>query len=128
MTGTEPAVTAETAETAPPRGELHINRAVLRKIAERTADLHPDSARKPRRVAGIATGGRGAEARLTGPDDAVRVRLDVALRYPAEAETAARGIREQVTEELRRLADCRVRRVDVAVSALVPQRRKPEVD
>lgn len=128
MTSTEPASTAESTGTAAPRGELHINRAVLRKIAEHAADRHPDSARRPRRVAGVAAGGRGAEARLSGPDDAVHVRLDLALRYPADADAAAGGIREQVTEELRRLADCRVRRVDVAVSALVPQRRKPEVE
>lgn len=110
------------------RGALEIHRAVLRKIAEHAADAVPGSARVRRRVAGVGLGTQGASARLAGPDRELRVRLDIALRYPVPVPEAVHAVREQVTGELERLAGCRVRSVEVTVSALVPAGEESRVE
>ncbi|MGP4017400.1 Asp23/Gls24 family envelope stress response protein [Saccharopolyspora sp. 5N708] len=102
------------------RGRLQISRTVLRKIAEHAADQDPGSARTRRRIAGVGLGEQGASAQLSGPDDALRVRLDLALRYPAPLRETVASVRKRVGEELRRIADYRVRAIDVTVSALIP--------
>jgi uncharacterized alkaline shock family protein YloU len=110
------------------RGRLEISRTVLRRIAEHVADGVPGSTRVPRRIAGVGVGEHGASARVSGPDQELAVRLDVALSYPAPVRRTAQAVRERVGEELRRLADCEVRRVDVTVSALVPAGRRARVE
>ncbi|GAA4614340.1 Asp23/Gls24 family envelope stress response protein [Saccharopolyspora hordei] len=110
------------------RGRLHVSRTVLRKIAEHTADQDPGCAPTRRRIAGLGLGAHGASAHVSGPDDALRVRLDVALRYPAPIREAVAALRTRVGEELSRLADCEVRSVDVTVSALVPADTPPRVE
>ncbi|TDC95072.1 Asp23/Gls24 family envelope stress response protein [Saccharopolyspora aridisoli] len=102
------------------RGNLHINRSVLRKIAEHTADADPGSARSGRK--------NGADAEISGPDDALRVRLTVALRYPNPVRETVASIRERVGDELSRIAGCEVRSVDVTVSGLVPPTAAPRVE
>jgi uncharacterized alkaline shock family protein YloU len=110
------------------RGRLQISRTVLRKIAEHAADQDPNCARTRRRLAGVGLGEHGATAQVSGPDDALRIRLDVALRYPAPVRNTVESMRERVGAELRRIADCRVRNVDVIVSALIPADAPPRVE
>ncbi|MEV5535376.1 Asp23/Gls24 family envelope stress response protein [Saccharopolyspora shandongensis] len=107
------------------RGRLHIGRAVLRKIAEHTADQDPGSARRRHRLGG---GRQGAAAQVSGPDDALRIRLDVALRYPSPVRETVASMRERIGSELERLTEFRVRTVDVTVSALVPADVPPRVE
>lgn len=110
------------------RGRLSIDRSALRRIAEHAADLVPGSARVDRRVAGVRVGAQGANAQLAGPDRELRVRLDVALHYPSSVPEAVSRMREDVTAELERQAGCRVRSVDVTVSALVSAAEPPRVE
>ncbi|SDP54789.1 Uncharacterized conserved protein YloU, alkaline shock protein (Asp23) family [Actinopolyspora xinjiangensis] len=136
MSGT--AGTTETSTTTPPargsvaepaeRGGLRIDRSVLRRIAEHAADAEPDCVRVRRRVAGLGMGEHGATARVAGPDKQLRIRLDLALRYPAPISVAVGSIRERVRTDLERMADCRVSSVDVTVTALVPHPRAPRVE
>lgn len=120
MSGQAPG--AESAPSEPEeRGRLVVDRAVLRKIAEHAADAEPDSVRVRRRVAGVGFGEHGASARISGPDRELRVRLDVALRYPAPAAATVDKMRERVREELSRAAGCRARSIDVTVSKLVAE-------
>ncbi|MDI2031505.1 hypothetical protein QFW96_22950 [Saccharopolyspora sp. TS4A08] len=102
------------------RGSLHVNRSVLRKIAAHAADVDPGSARSGRK--------HTAGAEVSGPDDALRVRLTVALRYPNPVRDSVASMRERVGTELARIAGCRVRSVDVTVSALVPPAAPPRVE
>ncbi|MCA1193106.1 Asp23/Gls24 family envelope stress response protein [Saccharopolyspora sp. 6V] len=110
------------------RGSLDIDRAVLRKIAEHAADCVSGTTRAPRRIVGVGVGTQGSSARLTGPDRELRVRLDLALRYPAPVRDAVREVRERVREELSRQAGCRVTAVEVTVSALVPAPKRDRVE
>lgn len=123
-------MSTDTAERADPadRGRLQISRSVLRKIAEHTANQDPGCARTRRRIAGLGLGEHGASAQVSGPDDALRVRLDVALRYPAPVRDAVAALRTRIGEELARLTDCEVRTVDVTVSALVAADAPPRVE
>lgn len=129
-TMTETVGAQDTGRPADPgeRGRLQISRTVLRKIAEYAADQDPGSARTRRRLAGVGLGEHGATAQVSGPDDALRVRLDVALRYPVPVRETVASMRERVGAELRRIADCRVRAVDVTVSALIPAGAAPRVE
>lgn len=113
----EEAVSGEEGEE---RGSLHINRSVLRKIAAHAADVDPGSARSGRK--------HTAGAEVSGPDDALRIRLTVALRYPTPVRDTVASMRERVGAELSRIAGCRVRSVDVTVSALVPPAASPRVE
>lgn len=110
------------------RGRLDISRTVLRKIAEHAADTVAGSARVRRRVAGVGLREHGASARLSGPERELRVRLDLALRYPVPVSETVRSVRDHVDSELGRIADCQVRSVDVTVSALVTDRQPPRVE
>ena len=122
MTATAEAPADRASELAEPeaRGGLHINRAVLRKIAEHAADVDAASAREGRKHA--------AGAEISGPDDALRVRLKVALRYPAPVRDAAASIRTRVDEDLSRITGCSVRSVDVTVTGLIPAASPPRVE
>ncbi|RRO14789.1 Asp23/Gls24 family envelope stress response protein [Saccharopolyspora rhizosphaerae] len=102
------------------RGSLEVQPAVLRKIAAHAADVDPGSARSGRKHA--------ASAEVSGPDDALRVRLTVAVRYPDPVRDTVASMRERVSAELQRIAGCRVRSIDVTVSALVPPAEPPRVE
>ncbi len=129
MSGTAAATSGPAAQSGPEeRGRLDIDRAVLRKIAEHAADVEPDCVRVRRRVAGVGLGEHGASARVSGPDRELRVRLDVALRYPAAVATTVRSVRERVREELVRTAGCTARSIDVTVSMLVAEQPGPRVE
>ncbi|CAM01176.1 putative alkaline shock family protein YloU [Saccharopolyspora erythraea NRRL 2338] len=134
-------MTAEAARTAteprPPdgglpepaeRGTLDIDRTVLRKIAEHAADEVAGGARVRRRLAGVGLGEHGASAHVAGPDRELRIRLDVVLRYPAPVRETVRRMRERITAELERIAGCRVRTVDVTVSAMVRAGKRQRVE
>lgn len=115
-------------DEAADRGELTIDRAVLRKIAEHAADGASGTTRAPRRIAGVGVGTQGSSARLTGPDRELQVRLDLAVRYPAPVRETVRAVRERVRDELHRLAGCRVVAVEVVVSALVSAPKRDRVE
>jgi uncharacterized alkaline shock family protein YloU len=102
------------------RGGLHINRAVLRKIAAHAADVDAASARDGRK--------QTASAEISGPDDALRVQLNVALRYPSPVRDAASSIRARVDQDLTQLGGCAVRSVDVNVTGLIPAAPAPRVE
>lgn len=118
----------ESTDDGADRGRLTIERTALRRIAEHAAGQVRGCARTDRRVAGVRVGDQGASARLAGPDRELRVRLEVAMRYPSPVHEAVRSMREAVTEELERQAGCRVRSVEVTVSALVPAPETPRVE
>lgn len=128
MTGEETGADVATASEPEGRGRLVIDRAVLRKIVEHVADAEPDSVRVRRRVAGVGAGEHGASARVSGPDRELRVRLDVALRYPAPVAEAVTAMRERIREELHRAAGCHARSIDVTVSKLLAERPASRVE
>ncbi|GAA2341086.1 Asp23/Gls24 family envelope stress response protein [Saccharopolyspora halophila] len=101
------------------RGRLHINRVVLRKIAEHAADVDASSAREGKK--------HTAGAEISGPDDGLRVRLSVALRYPASVREAVSSIRTRVNQDLAGFG-CKVRSIDVTVTALIPAAGPPRVE
>jgi uncharacterized alkaline shock family protein YloU len=103
------------------RGTLEIAPGVLRKIVEHAADQVPGTLRQGRRLAGIDVGESGASARITvgsGDPDAVDVRLDLALQYPAVVRDVVDAVRARVGDELTRIAGRRVRALTVTVSGL----------
>lgn len=110
------------------RGTLQIDRAVLRKIAEHAADTAAGTTRAQRRIAGLGVGTHGSSAKLSGPDRELRIRLDLALRYPEPVGESVRAVRAKVREELDRQAGVRVISVEVTVSALVPAPKRDRVE
>ncbi|MBA8825720.1 putative alkaline shock family protein YloU [Saccharopolyspora lacisalsi] len=127
---TAPSESATSAESTDPaeRGHLDIDRAVLRKIAEHAANHATGDVRARRRIAGVGLGEHGASARLAGSERHLRIRLDLAVHYPSPVGRTVSAVREQVHEELERIAGCRVRAIEVTVSALVPESRAPRVE
>lgn len=101
------------------RGRLHIDQSVLRKIVEHAADQEPSCVRVGRSVAGLGAGDHGARARISGPERALSVRLDVALRYPVDIAEAAEHIRSRVRSELLRITGYRAENIEITVSRLV---------
>lgn len=102
------------------RGQLTTARGVLRKIVEYAADQACGQVRPPGRTGVLRWHHRTPRAKLYGPDHALRIRLELALRYPESTATALRTVREHVHTELYRHVDTRVQSIDVTVSALVP--------
>lgn len=103
------------------RGSLEIAPVVLRKIVEHAADQVPGTLRHGRRLAGIDVGEAGASAKVTvgnGDPDAVDVRLDLTLQYPASVRDVVDAVRTRVGDELTRIAGRRVRALSVTVSGL----------
>jgi uncharacterized alkaline shock family protein YloU len=103
------------------RGSLEIAPVVLRKIVEHAADQVPGTLRHGRRLAGIDVGEAGASAKVTvgnGDPDAVDVRLELTLQYPASVRDVVDAVRTRVGEELTRIAGRRVRALSVTVSSL----------
>ncbi|MFC4000952.1 Asp23/Gls24 family envelope stress response protein [Prauserella oleivorans] len=105
------------------RGKLEISHGVVRKVAARAADETGVTARAPRRVAGLDVGHGGPTVRVAGADNAVDLRLDVALHYPAPVRPAVERIRESVIERVEHITSYRVRTLEITVSALVPETR-----
>lgn len=114
---TEPDARREPAD----RGSLEIASAVVRKIAEYTADRHEDTLRTPRRIAGIGAGTTGSSARVDRDGDQVDIALDVGLRYPGQVREMSAGLREEIRTEVDRITGFHVRSVRVTVSALLPE-------
>ncbi len=103
------------------RGTLEIAPVVLRKIVEHAADQVPGTLRLGRRLAGIDVGESGASAKVTvgsGDPDAVDIRLELTLQYPAAVRDVVEAVRARVGDELTRLAGRRVRALTVTVSGL----------
>jgi uncharacterized alkaline shock family protein YloU len=103
------------------RGSLEIAPVVLRKIVEHAADQVPGTLRYGRRVAGIDVGETGASAKVTvgnGDPDAVDIRLDLTLQYPASVREVVDAVRTRVGDELTRITGRRVRALSVTVSGL----------
>ncbi|SDJ17911.1 Uncharacterized conserved protein YloU, alkaline shock protein (Asp23) family [Actinokineospora alba] len=109
------------------RGTLRVDRSVVRKIAERAADESPGTTAMARKLAGVEVGTQGARVDVTGDGAQVRLRVDVALHYPAPVRTVVEDVRERVITEVERLTGYHVRGVDVTVSALRPKIR-PRVE
>ncbi|MDI2028871.1 hypothetical protein QFW96_09625 [Saccharopolyspora sp. TS4A08] len=107
------AAEVESARVPEERGSLRIDRGVLRKIVEHAAA----------RVPGTERTRRGPRATLSGPDAELRIRLDLAVGYPAPVRETVRAVRGAVRDELTRLAGAGVLNVEVTVSALVPAQR-----
>ncbi|TCP55280.1 putative alkaline shock family protein YloU [Tamaricihabitans halophyticus] len=103
------------------RGTLHIADAVVRKVAQRTADLVPGTARAQRKVAGVGIGTTGSTAKVTCQGNEAEVQLDIAVHYPTPIRPVVAEIRERVIDEVARITAYRVRGVKVTVSALLPE-------
>ena len=117
----EPAARESAAqEPAEERGRLHIAPIVLRRIAELAADRVPGTLRHERRLAGIDVGEVGAVARLTQDEaeSTVDVMLELTLRYPIKVRSVVDAVRQQVTDDLERMAGQRVRGFSVTISGL----------
>ena len=102
------------------RGRLRIDPSVLRKIAERTADLTPGTLPVPRTVAGIGRG-RGATAKATVTGKRVDLRIEVALRYPGSVRFTVDQLRSRIGDEIRRITGYQVHSITVTVTALLPE-------
>ncbi|GAB2776541.1 Asp23/Gls24 family envelope stress response protein [Amycolatopsis magusensis] len=105
------------------RGTLSIDHAVVRKVAQRAADLVPGTAKVERKVAGLGLGTHGTGAKVSGRDNDVDLALDLALHYPAPVRTVVGEVREQVTREVEHITSYHVRSLAVTVSALLPEPR-----
>lgn len=120
MTGV-PDVTDEAADD---RGRLEVALGVVRRVAERAADLTEGTARSRR--PSPSGGGSGSTARVTGRLDVVDLRLDVPLAYPVPVPTTVEAVRENVRERVHTLTGYTVRAIDVTVSALVGEPASPD--
>lgn len=109
------------------RGTLRVDRSVVRKIAERAADDTPGTTAMARKVVGVEVGTHGSKVEVDGDGHRVRLKVDVALHYPASVRTVVEDVRERVIAEVERLTGYHVRGVDVTVSALRPKIR-PRVE
>ncbi|GAA1838132.1 Asp23/Gls24 family envelope stress response protein [Pseudonocardia ailaonensis] len=106
------------APDADERGVLDIAPTVLRKIAEYAADQVPGTLHRERRVAGVDVGEAGPRARVAAGADAVDVRLELTLLYPAPVRETVAAVRSRIADDLARLAGYRVRSLAVTVSGL----------
>ena len=102
------------------RGRLRIDPSVLRKIAERTADLTPGTLPVPRTMAGVSRG-RGATAKATVTGKRVDLRIEVALRYPGSVRFTVDQLRSRIGDEIRRITGYQVHSITVTVTALLPE-------
>lgn len=103
------------------RGTLEVAPTVVRKVAERAADLTPGTLPAPRRVAGLGAGHQGARARVDSEGSTVDVALELALRYPAPVRDLCETVRNRVSGEVHRITGYRVRSVRITVCALLPE-------
>jgi uncharacterized alkaline shock family protein YloU len=104
------------------RGTTTIAPLVLRKVVEHACDTTGATVSVRRSFVGRdvdALGARGSVAVVTVlAADAVAVRLEVALRRPAEVRRAASVVRRAVDDALARTTGHHVRTMDLVVTAL----------
>jgi len=112
------AVAAVTDDEAAERGRLEIAWSVVRKIAERAADLSEGTTSVKRRLAGLGLGEAGSSAKVSGYGDQVDVRLELPLVYPAPIALTVAAVSGNVRERVETLTGYHVRSLDVTVSAL----------
>ena len=105
-------------DSAADRGRLDIHHSVVRKIAERAADLTEGTTTVARSVAGLGLGASGTSARVAGYGEQVDLRLEVPLAYPAPITVTVEAVRGNVRDRVETLTGYRVRGLDVIVSAL----------
>lgn len=103
------------------RGWLRIDPSVLRKIAERTADLTPGTLLAPRTMAGVGMGRTGATAKVVVTGQQVDVHLQLALRYPGPVRSTVDQVRHRIDEEVARITGYQVCSIAVTVTALLPE-------
>ncbi|MGH3902534.1 MAG: Asp23/Gls24 family envelope stress response protein [Pseudonocardiaceae bacterium] len=103
------------------RGRLRIAPSVLRKIAERTADLTPGTLPARRTVAGVGMGSTGASAKASVTGQLVDLRLELALCYPGAVRSTVNQLRSRIDDEVRRITGYQVRSIAVTVTALLPE-------
>ncbi|MGH3935718.1 MAG: Asp23/Gls24 family envelope stress response protein [Pseudonocardiaceae bacterium] len=113
----EPSSVADPGE----RGRLRIDPSVLRKIAERTADLTAGTLPAPRTMAGVGMGRTGATAKVTVTGQQVDVHLQLALRYPGPVRSTVDQVRRGIDDEVRRITGYQVCSIAVTVTALLPE-------
>lgn len=114
-------VALRTAVDPEERGRLRIDPSVLCKIAERTADLTPDTLPAPRTVAGVGLGNAGATAKATVSGQRVDLLIELALRYPGPVRSTVDRLRSRIGDEVRRITGYQVRSIAVTVTALLPE-------
>jgi uncharacterized alkaline shock family protein YloU len=114
-------VALRTAVDPEERGRLRIDPSVLRKIAEHTADLTPDTLPAPRTVAGVGLGNAGATAKATVSGQRVDLLIELALRYPSPVRSTVDRLRSRIGDEVRRITGYQVRSIAVTVTALLPE-------
>jgi uncharacterized alkaline shock family protein YloU len=114
-------VALRTAVDPEERGRLRIDPLVLRKIAEHTVDLMPDTLPAPRTVAGVGLGNAGATAKATVSGQRVDLLLELALRYPGPVRSTVDRLRSRIGDEVRRITGYQVRSIAVTVTALLPE-------
>lgn len=105
--------------SADDRGGLEVAALVVRKVAERAADLTPGTLPSPHRLVG--TRRRGAQAKIDGEGSTVTVALQLALRYPSPIRELSEAVRKHVSDEVQRITGYRVAGVRITVSALLPE-------
>jgi uncharacterized alkaline shock family protein YloU len=120
--GATPATPAPRIAVGPDeRGRLRIDPSVLRKVAERTADLTPGTLPAPRTVAGVGRGSAGATAKVTVTGQRVDLRVELALRYPGSVRSTVEQLRSRIGDEVRRITGYQVHSIAVTVTALLPE-------
>lgn len=97
------------------RGQLDIDRVVLRKLAEYAANR-------------AGTGGRHASAWVSGPVGEPHIALDLAVRYPGSVRATVRAVEQRVVDEIFHATGLAVRSMRVTVSALVPEQALSRVE
>lgn len=105
------------------RGSLAVHQPVVRKIAERAADLVAGTVPTPRRRTGLGAGDARPRARIDGDEGEVSVTLEVAFRYPSPVREVCDAVRRVVTAEIQRITGYQVRAVQVRVCVLLPEPR-----
>jgi uncharacterized alkaline shock family protein YloU len=103
------------------RGRLRIDPSVLRKIAERIADLTPGTLPARRTVAGVGLGSVGATAKATVTGQRVDLHIELALRYPGPVRPTVDRLRSRIGDEVRRISGYQVSSIAVTVTDLLPE-------
>ncbi|MGI8870950.1 MAG: Asp23/Gls24 family envelope stress response protein [Mycobacteriales bacterium] len=99
------------------RGRLTISGTAVRHLVETAAAEVPGVVSK--RSTGMLRSEGGVNANVLVEHDRARVRLNVAVIYPASVPTIVRNLRAHVAARLADLADVRVAGFDVSVSTFV---------
>lgn len=109
------------AVVADERGRLRIDPSVVRKVAERAADLTPGVVPVTRKVTGISLGSTGVTAHVTITGQRVDLCVELALRYPGAVRCTADELRRRIADEVQRITSYQVNSTAVTVTALLPE-------